>query len=46
MATILIFSENRQIAHKLCDSLIKGNTKQSYAAIKTTCAVLRRRTCR
>jgi DNA-binding response OmpR family regulator len=24
MATILIFSENRQIAHKLCDSLIKG----------------------
>ena len=24
MATILIFSENRQIAHKLCDSLKKG----------------------
>ncbi|MBE5778932.1 MAG: response regulator transcription factor [Clostridiales bacterium] len=24
MATILIFSENRQIAHKLCDSLNKG----------------------
>ena len=35
MATILIFSENWQIAHKLCDSYARKNTTQDYAAILT-----------